>query len=379
MILALAWALTMSGISYAQDRGWATAIAWSPDGETIAVGSSTGLWLFDNEFNEIGFVATPEFEGVPPTTIDWHTRGDLLAIGIGNYDNYHDNRLERSLSGVFPILVVDFNRRAVISRVKYSKLTSPIRWHPIDHVLLTGQYSGATHVIDALSGEAIYTYSQSYDKLAECCNSTIAVCWLGTSSVAAITQYEIYVADIIKNQTIQRFGRPAHSELFRIAACDASRKAITTNNYRVDLRAEITSRLVSSQGVAYIKYWYDGLLANIAYSPDGSKIVINGTGSGCRAAVYDRQSFELLAAIQGSYSQSWVFDFTDSIAWHPASSQFAIVGQFDIRIWDATTFELLQRYDGFEAGYYRLFSLAEGLSEEERIAEMYERGITCPD
>ena len=63
LILALALALTLSGVGYAQDRGWATAIAWSPDGETIAVGSSTGVWLFDTEFNEIGFVATRNSKG----------------------------------------------------------------------------------------------------------------------------------------------------------------------------------------------------------------------------------------------------------------------------------------------------------------------------
>ena len=50
ILLALAVSLALSGIVSAQERGWATAIAWSPDGETIAVGSSTGVWFFDADF-----------------------------------------------------------------------------------------------------------------------------------------------------------------------------------------------------------------------------------------------------------------------------------------------------------------------------------------
>ena len=65
------WLMFSAAISFAEDRGVATAIAWSPDGGTIAVASTSGLWLFDTDFNEIGYVATPELDAYPPSTMDW--------------------------------------------------------------------------------------------------------------------------------------------------------------------------------------------------------------------------------------------------------------------------------------------------------------------
>ena len=63
----------------------ATTIVWSPDGETIAVGSSDGLWFFDEAFNVVGYVAIPQFEGFPPTTMDWSADGSLIAMAINGF------------------------------------------------------------------------------------------------------------------------------------------------------------------------------------------------------------------------------------------------------------------------------------------------------
>ena len=60
LLLAVISAMSLSFVTSAQDRGWATSIAWSPDGETIAIGASSGIWLFDTDFNEVGYVPTPE-------------------------------------------------------------------------------------------------------------------------------------------------------------------------------------------------------------------------------------------------------------------------------------------------------------------------------
>ena len=54
--LAAIYMIWVCIITSAQDRGFASAIEWSPDGETIAIASSNGLWFFDSEFNELGYV-----------------------------------------------------------------------------------------------------------------------------------------------------------------------------------------------------------------------------------------------------------------------------------------------------------------------------------
>ena len=54
--LAAICALWVCSVTSAQDRGFASAVEWSPDGETIAIASDKGVWFFDTEFNELGVV-----------------------------------------------------------------------------------------------------------------------------------------------------------------------------------------------------------------------------------------------------------------------------------------------------------------------------------
>jgi WD40 repeat protein len=64
-------------------RGWVRVVAWSPDGETLAVGSSGGIWLYSAE--NLG--ATPRLlEGHMATiySVAWSLDGTLLASGSGD-------------------------------------------------------------------------------------------------------------------------------------------------------------------------------------------------------------------------------------------------------------------------------------------------------
>ena len=71
--------MVLCGIIYAQDRGAASSIAWSPDGETIAVASTTGLWLFDSEFNELGNLDF-ELDSVNQQRfVAWNATGDYVV------------------------------------------------------------------------------------------------------------------------------------------------------------------------------------------------------------------------------------------------------------------------------------------------------------
>ena len=54
LLIATVWVASLCSVTYAQDRGFASAIEWSPDGETIAVASSTGVWFFDTGLQRIG-------------------------------------------------------------------------------------------------------------------------------------------------------------------------------------------------------------------------------------------------------------------------------------------------------------------------------------
>ena len=370
----------MSNIVRANDRGWATSIAWSPHGETIAIGSNTGLWLFNTDFNEIGHVETPELEGYPPNTMDWSADSGLIALALNTYKPYYGDQ-NPFYAGEFPILVIDVNKREIISRIEMAKLTSTIRWHPQENLLLAGDYYGKSYVVDALTGEVLFTYRESYDKLGNCCNTTKAVCWLRESIAAIVTLFEVYVVDVLEDKTVQRFESPLRSDLFRIAACDDNRAIISNNDYQIDLRSKTINRIFSlDTSILFSDYWFEKRLEDIAYSPDGSRIATNGNASLCRAAVFDGHSHELLAEVKGSFAYWGNDNYRDSIAWHPDGSQFAMVGQFDIRVWDAESYELLQRIDGFGIPFNRSeWTNAEMSEELARIVEAREKCPALPD
>ena len=126
IFVTLAVSLALCGIVSAQERGWATAIAWSPDGETIAVGSSTGVWFFDTDFNETGFAPTPELKGYPPDSMDWNASGDMIAVSFRNEDT--------------PVLVISAVEQRVITRIEtfspFSVRLAPGRRCSVDGKLL---------------------------------------------------------------------------------------------------------------------------------------------------------------------------------------------------------------------------------------------------
>jgi WD40 repeat protein len=66
-------------------RGTAYTLAWRPDGEVLAIGSATGVWFFDEDFNELGRLA----EDTPVDSLEWSPDGTRLitANNLYPYDN----------------------------------------------------------------------------------------------------------------------------------------------------------------------------------------------------------------------------------------------------------------------------------------------------
>ncbi len=359
--LAIATALVLSGIGYAQDRGWATAIAWSPDGETIAVGSSTGVWFFDTEFNETGYVPTPEMGGFAPTTIDWNATGDLVAIAIA-----------RAPNGIgAPVIIVDFNRMEVISQIENGNLTTVLRWHPQGNLIMAGMES-AIFIWDAVTGNVEQVLSENVLSNRSLVNYATSVCWLDANTIAAVGSYDVYIIDIQSGTTLKKF------ELYGLENVDCYRdRKLVSRRGIFDLKSG--DRVTGNIEVAtFDDYQRD--VVDVAWSPDGNRFVVHGNISLCRFGVYDGQTAELLAELQGSFSRLHDLPaYQDSIAWQPAGHLLAAVGQFDIRVWDTESYTLQHRYDGFEVGHYHLIDPEASLSSEERRMEMYNNATKCPD
>ena len=360
VVLAVALALALSGIATAQDRGWATAIAWSPDGETIAVGSSTGVWFFDTDFNELGYIPTPEMNGFSPTTMDWNANGDLLAIAIARAPNGIDA----------PILVIDVNKMEVISQIKNGNLSTVLRWRPQDDLILAGIDLDII-IWDAITGNVEQVLGENVLSDRSLVNYATSVCWLDANTIAAIGSYDVFIIDLGTGTTLKRL------ELWDLENVDCYQDTKLVSRRGVfDLRSgeRITS---DAQSATFAAYQRD--LVDVAWSPDGKRFVAHGNVSLCRFGVFDGQTTALLAELQGSFSRLHDLPgYQDSIAWQPTGDFIVAVGQFDIRLWDAKTYALLRRYDEFEVGYHQLIDPDENQSSEERRLDMYSNYIKCP-
>ncbi len=334
-VFVIVWMISLCGITAAQDRGTASSIAWSPDGETIAVGSTTGIWFFDNEFNEQGYVeieSSGQSRG-PERFVEWNAGSDLLAVSsILEVDDPKQIR------------IIDVAKLEVITEIetKSSVLWTEVLWNPEGNLVIAGEYhSGIARIWDALTGEELF-YFDVDEKDDLNMPEITGFCWFTENTVIAVNTHALYVVDIAEN-TILRFG---HYGAFEWSSCNRDYQIITIYGRLIHLQTGLyTRKLFHDADDDDIPYY----AMAVAWSPESGHFAVSSEG--CLVRVFDGQSGELVVKLPGSIRivspNPWFF--LDSIAWHPDGSRFAVVGQFgDIRVWDAETYELLRRFDGFE-------------------------------
>ena len=332
-LAAAVWAISLCGFTYAQDRGWPLSAVWNPDGKTIAVGSSTGVWFFDTGFNELGFVKTlPEEIIGSSLSLDWNASGDLLAVGFPGINP----------SG--PIHIIDVNKLRVIAVIEYEEIYTPVRWHPEKNLILSGDKRGNTDVWDAVSGENVFHFEESDEQTAFAWNPTVGVCWLSGQKIAAITKFEVYIIDFVNGEILTSFDT---WRLLGHADCNSEYQSITVGGNLVDFGTETVAPRFSKTHAGIGEWEFH--VKHAVLSPDLRQIVTNEEG--CRIRVIDAHNAEVLAKLDGGIIYDGANRYTQSISWHPDGSRFITVGQLgDIRVWDGQSYELIQRFDGFDMG-----------------------------
>lgn len=353
---AAAWAMSVSCITYAQDRGWASSIDWSPDGQTIAVGGGAGLWFFDNDFNELGFMEVGnQIHPNTPRFVEWNAKGDLLAFS--------------GLAG--PIEIIDVGAREVINEIHLNGvyyLWTEVLWHPTENLIIAGSYHGTTHIWDAITGEELfYFYSLENDPDLDW-PATLGFCWFDEDEVVIVAKQMTYIVNIPENEILDRF--PNYYFLAQWIRCNRRYLILAPDGKMVGLEPWTHDSLFDANSYKHDPDNESGVTISeaLAWSPASDRVVVSF--GDCRVhvyRVYDGDNSELLAEMPGgNYEIYSIIFFTDAIAWSPDGGRFAAVGQFgDIRVWDAETYELLQRFDGFQAhpNYLRRYDETEQLHE----------------
>ena len=324
-VFVIVWMVSLCGITSAQDRSWASSIAWSPDGQTIAVGGDLGVWFFDSDFNELDYVEIEQDDAGWARYVAWNAAGDLVAAA----------------SHIGLIRIVDVRKLEVINEIKLPFLWTTVLWHPEDNLVIGGTFDGATYIVDALTGEELFFFDTRAVSPDLEWYETMGFCWLTENTVVIVNHQMIYVVDIVESSIAQPFDA---RYTISWASCNRDYQIIGINGALYDLQAG------SRTFISDVNIWDENVnTVAVAWSPKSGHFVANSTT--CLVRVFDGQSGELVAEMPGGVRihGRGLSHFLASIAWHPDGSRFAVLGQFgDIRVWDAETYELLQRFDGFE-------------------------------
>lgn len=328
--------MMLCGITDAQDRGWASSIGWSPDGETIAVGGGKGVWFFDNEFNELGHVEIEASHYGLGLYLEWNAAGDLIALTYRNDE----------------IRIVDVSQLEVINKINKididGVLWTQVLWNPEGNLVIGGTLMGINQIWDALTGEEHFFFDRRAAKPeAVWFYTTLGFCWFTENTVVIVSEETIFVVDIVENRILQTFDGyfGVHG-----VVCNHDDQILSIEGWLFDLQTGTHTEIFNDyEGVDEFKGERPEYTVAAAWSPESGHFATSSEG--CRLRVFDGQSGELAAEMPGSVYvlTPAIGFFADSIAWHPDGSRFAVVGQFgDIRVWDAKTYELLQRFDGFD-------------------------------
>ncbi len=323
------WTLLLCGISYAQDRGSPSSIAWSPDGETIAVASTSGLWLFDNEFNELGAVRIEHGRSLS-RLVEWNATGDLVALAELFFD---------------PIRVVDIGELRVVTEIYDARSLSSLRWHPSANRIVSGTFFGETRIWEAITGEEVFHFDSHalYPNDGKY-HETMGVCWFNDGALIIVLEERMFIVDVDKESILKEFGPDAFFSAH--VECNPEHEILSRHGQLFDLEtATLTWDFL--QDSEHNDPGPHPEPVAVKWSPDSRLIVANFTG--CLIRVYDGRTGKLIAEMPGGTSNLGAspYYFVDSIDWRPDGSRFAVVGDYGIRVWDSETFELLLRFDGF--------------------------------
>jgi WD40 repeat protein len=121
-------------------RGTANALDWRPDGEVLAVGSGTGIWLYDENFQTLAHLEDEQTGNVQ--TVKWSADGDRLAAAND--------------VGTLQIWSVADNNSAEVE-ILLNQVGTSVEWNPNSEKVAVTKLDHTVSIISAVTGAELIT------------------------------------------------------------------------------------------------------------------------------------------------------------------------------------------------------------------------------
>jgi Tol biopolymer transport system component len=292
-------------------RGVIRHVALSPDGETLAIASTTGIWLFDADSLE--FLDLLEGQAGPVQVVAWSPDGTKLASG--NEDGIW---IWQIATGV-KLRAFDGNR-----------ILGGLAWSPDSSLLASGGRDRAVHVWNVNTGEELFALIQSDD--------VMSIAWSPNGTMFASGGRDdvvhIWRADS-GEELLQLKGHT--NDISSIAwSPDGERIASTSGDDTARVWNVFSREQLHLLEVGRFGVW------SVAWSPDGTRLAMHVSS---RVRVWDTTDWRELSSISNSNRR------VEDYVWLPSSTHILSVSRYGVvNVWDVSGGgRTLGTLKGFEA------------------------------
>lgn len=290
-------------------RGSATSIAWSPNGESLIVGGSLGVWLYENNFQTATHLVSTTQEIL---IVNWSPDGQYIAGAASDNQIY----IWSALNG-FLVSTLQGHTDTILS----------IEWSPDSNRLASTSFEPTIRIWDPENGQLLRLLDSDAMRMFDLAWNADGTELAGISSDSAL-----YIWNMDDYQLINTY--PSPNALYTSVAW-SSANVLAVANFSSILTLN-SSNGVQEQLLQGDSLWLGSpaTVENLAWSPDGSHLA---SGAGATIEIWNMDDFQVQPTLNGHTQR------VRDLKWSPDSNRLAST-DYDgstIFIWDAVTGTLL--------------------------------------